>query len=138
MSWVCSRFCKLTLLLIDFIERMSKEWSSLVYPFIKVEVVHSDRRRVHQFCCRAHHCKVKIRRFLDTKDLKSTSNLCKHVKSCWGVDVMSAADDANNTNDVQVKIINGILQNGLITKAFKRKGKGRTYSNRPHMPAETR
>lgn len=72
------------------------------------------------------------------KDSKSTSNLRKHVKSCWGVDVMSAADDANNTNDVRVKIINGILQNGSITKAFERKGKGRTYSNRPHMPAETR
>ena len=79
---------------------MSKEWSSLVYPFFKVEVVHSDGRRAHQFCCHAHHCKVKIWRFLDTKDLKSTSNLHKHIKSCWGVDVMSAADDANNTNDV--------------------------------------
>ena len=51
---------------------------------------------------------------------------------------MDAADDAKDTNEVRTKIVNGILRNGTITKAFKRKGKESTYSNRPHTPAETR
>ena len=121
-----------------FVERMSKEWCSPVYPFYKVEVIHRNRHHMHQFSCRGNHCSVKIQRFLDTKDSRSTGNLCKHIKSCWGVDVMNAADDAKDTNDVRMKIVNGILWNGSITEAFKRKGKGCTYSNQLHTPAETR
>ena len=117
---------------------MSKEWSSPVYPFFEVEVIHRDGRRAHRFSCRGNHCSVKIQRFLDTKDSRSTGNLRKHIKSCWGIDVMDAADDAKDTNEVRTKIVNGILRNGTITKAFKRKGKESTYSNRPHTPAETR
>ena len=51
---------------------------------------------------------------------------------------MNATDDAKDTNDMWMKIVNGILQNGSITEAFKRKGKGCTYSNQLHMPTETR
>ena len=117
---------------------MLKEWTSPVYPFFEAKVIHSGGRCVHQFCCCGHHCNVKIRRFLDTKDSKSTGNLRKHIRSCWGIDVMNTTDDTKDTNDIQIKIVNGILRNGSITEAFERKGKGRTYSNRPHMPAETR
>ena len=139
MSWVRSRICKFTLFLIYFVERMLKEWSSPVYTFFKAEVIYSDGRRAHQFCCRGLRCSVKIRRFLDTKDSKSTSNLRKHVKSCWGEDVMNTADDAKDVNDVRTKIVNRILRNGSIMEAFERKGKGKpTHSTRPHTPAETR
>ena len=83
-----------------FVECMSKEWCSPVYPFYKVEVIHRNGHCTHQFSCHRNHCSVKIRRFLDTKDSRSTGNLHKHIKFCWGVGVMNATDDAKDTNDV--------------------------------------
>ncbi|KAL4066803.1 hypothetical protein J3A83DRAFT_4098237, partial [Scleroderma citrinum] len=79
-----------------------------------------------------------IQRFLNTKDSKSTDNLHKLIKSYWGIDVMNTANDAKDTNDIWMKIVNGILQNRLIIEAFKRKRRRRTYSNQPHTPTETR
>ena len=34
--------------------------------------------------------------YLDTGDAKSTSNLCKHVRICWGVETVVAADETQN------------------------------------------
>ena len=53
-------------------------------------------RRVHVFECAAKHCMGKVngrmvRRYLDTGDAKSTSNLCKHAKICWGEEAVAAA-----------------------------------------------
>ena len=46
-------------------------------------------RCVHVFECCAKHCKGKVngrmvRRYLDTSDAKSTGNLRKHARVCWG------------------------------------------------------
>ena len=56
---------------------------------------------VHVFECAAIHCKGKINshmvcRYLDTGDAKSTSNLHKHAKICWGEEVVAAADDTRD------------------------------------------
>ena len=58
-----------------------KEWTSLVYAFFhpehKIEV--KEGRRSHVFKCQAKGCKAMIRRYLDTKDARSTGNMRKHV-----------------------------------------------------------
>jgi hypothetical protein len=65
-----------------------------------MEVIHG--RHCHEFICAAPHCKGKgakarnVRRFLDTSDAKSTSNLRKHTKLCWGADLVEQADEAKD------------------------------------------
>ena len=59
-------------------------------------------------------------------------NMRKHVKACWGDDVLMATNSAVNTDKTWTKIVGGILRNGSITKSFERKANGkRTYSNQP-------
>ncbi|KAG2756744.1 hypothetical protein P692DRAFT_20714955, partial [Suillus brevipes Sb2] len=121
--------------------RLMKEWVSPVYAFFepKPRIVEHDGRRAHQFKCCARGCKTMIRRFLDKKDARSTGNMRKHVKSCWGDDVLQAADQAKDAQEVRTKIVGGILRNGSITASFERKGKGKvTYSHRQHTRTETK
>ncbi|KAG2120467.1 uncharacterized protein F5147DRAFT_741496 [Suillus discolor] len=92
----------------------------------------------HQFKCCARGCKTTIRRFLDKKDARSTGNMRKHVKSCWGDEVLQSADQAKDAQEVRTKIVGSILWNGSITTSFERKGKGKvTYSHRQHTWTET-
>ena len=73
------------------------------------------------------------------KDARSTGNMRKHAKVCWGDEVLKAADDAKNAEEVRTKIVASVLRNGSITASFERKGKGRvTYSHRQHTKSETR
>ena len=121
--------------------RLKKDWTSAVYAFFHSEpkIEYVGPRVSHVFKCRGKGCKTTIRQFLDTKDMKSTGNMCKHVVacSCWGKPVLTAADEAANADEVRTKIVDGILKNGSITEAFERKGKGkRTYLNRPLTRAE--
>jgi hypothetical protein len=89
-----------------------------------------NNRRAHAFRCMAKGCKANIRRFLDKKDARSTGNMRKHVKVCWGDEVLKAADDTKNAEEVRTKIVTSVLHNGSITASFERKGKGRvTYSH---------
>ena len=84
-------------------------------------------------------CKYKCRRYLDKGDANSTGNLRKHVKTCWGGDVLKAAVDVDNVDVVREDIVVAINSTGSITASFERKGKGKvTYSNRQHTRAETR
>ena len=120
-----------------------KEWNSPVYAFFnpKPQIVHINGRHAHDFKCAGSGCKVTVCRFLDTQDAQLTSNLRKHVKSCWrwGSEVLSAADCAKDANEVHTKIVKKFMQEGTITLAFERKGKGKvTYSNRQHTRHETR
>jgi hypothetical protein len=118
-----------------------KEWVSPVYAFFEPtpHVIERDGRRAHEFKCAARGCKATVRRYLDKKDARSTGNMRKHVKSCWGDGVMSAADDAKDANEVRTKIVAGILRDGSITTSFERKGKGKVmYSHRQHTRAETK
>jgi hypothetical protein len=118
-----------------------KDWVSPVYAFFNPEpqIVVIGGRRAHEFKCIAKGCKGTTRRFLDKKDARSTGNMRKHVKACWGEDALAAADDAKDANEARTKIVSGILRNGTITASFERKGKGKmTYSHRQHTCAETR
>ena len=58
-------------------------------------------RCVHEFACSIHGCKVKVHRYLDTKDARSTGNMRKHVRLCWGTEVLDAA---NNTKYVPISL----------------------------------
>ncbi|KAI6039429.1 hypothetical protein EDC04DRAFT_2867974 [Pisolithus marmoratus] len=106
-------------------------WTSPVYAFFEPKpwIIDINSQCAHEFKCSAHGCKATVHQFLDTQDTQSTSNMCKHVKSCrgWGPTVLSAADDAKDANEVHTKII----------KIF-RKGKGKViYSNQQHTKQET-
>jgi hypothetical protein len=118
-----------------------KQWNSPIYAFFDPtpKVVVIKGRRAHEFKCQAKSCKATVRRFLDKADAHSTGNMRKHVRSCWGADVLQAAGEAKNANEVRSKIVGSILRDGSITAAFERKGKGKvTYSHCQHTRAETR
>jgi len=122
-----------------------KEWSSPIYVFFKQtpRIEYVEGRRAHVFVCAAGHCKGKngrgVRRFLDKGDKKSTSNLRKHAKICWGSE---AVDAANNTHDVDAAheiLLKAKVRDGSITAEFKRIGKGKvTFSTHQHTTAEAR
>lgn len=95
-------------------------------------------RLAHAFRCVATGCKKVIHRFVDTRDVSSTSNLQRHVRSCWGEDVLDAAMEAKDLDEVREKIVASIKKNGKITTVFERKGKGETYSHQPFTKIETR
>jgi hypothetical protein len=71
----------------------------------------------------------------------STGNMRGHVKKCFGIEALEAADKAGSADEVR-KTVNtngGVLSAQAITVAFSRKGKGKvTYSTRPHTEAESR
>lgn len=76
---------------------------------------------------------------MDKGDAKSTSNMRKHAKKCWGDDVVVSADKAANVSEVRRTTVKGHLDPQLITAAFERKGKGKvTYSHRQHTKSEAR
>lgn len=106
------------------------------HPVPKLEVI--EGRRAHVFKCQNHSCKTAIRHFLDKGDARSTGNMRRHVKKCWGIAARDAADSAKKFDDVK-KLVRGILRDGTITDAFEKKGMGKpTYSNRPLTRAETK
>ena len=97
-------------------------------------------RRTHTFICGATHCcgtSRHVRRFLDTKDAKSTSNLRRHALKCWGEDNVDAAH--SRPADEVHEATKGGSVSGSIMAAFKWKGKGKVhYSHRQHTRTETR
>lgn len=100
-------------------------------------------RRAHIFECAAGRCKARngrdVRRFLDTGDAKSTSNLGKHAKHCWGDDAVAAADSTKDLEGARKILKKHPLKDGSITTQFKRIGKGKvTYSHRQHTKTESR
>jgi hypothetical protein len=78
-----------------------------------------------------------VHHYLDTSDSKSTGNLRKHARACWGVETVAAADETRNLGaafDALKKV-----KDGSITEAFERVGKGKvTYSHRQHTTTQTR
>lgn len=122
-------------------DRIRKEWTSPIYAFFETipAIEHIGTRRSHVFSCASRGCKVTVRRYLDTKDARSTGNMRKHAKKCWGDDAVSAADDAKDATEARTKVVAGILKNGKITTAFERKNKNKpTYSNIPYTHLEIR
>ncbi|KIK80333.1 hypothetical protein PAXRUDRAFT_158958 [Paxillus rubicundulus Ve08.2h10] len=117
------------------IEHLAKEWTSPIYAFFDPIplIVEINGHRAHDFECTQRGCNAKIRRYLDKRDATSTSNLRKHGKKCWGTDVVAAADDAKDAQEVRKNIVGGGLRDGTITVLFERQGKGKvTYSHRQH------
>ena len=135
-------------LTLSCIERLVKEWTSPIYAFFQArpsaEIMNG--RRCHEFICAATHCKGKgsrpriVRRFLDTGDAKSTSNLRKHAKRCWGADIVEKAADAKDLASIREGLAAAKkLKDGSITATFKRQGKGKvTFMVRQHTYQETR
>ncbi|KAG1723006.1 hypothetical protein EDB19DRAFT_1615502, partial [Suillus lakei] len=122
-------------------ERFMKDWISPVYAFFDPipKIVEENGRRAHVFKCQGKGCKTTVKRYLDKGDARSTGNMRKHVRSCWGEEVLRAADEAKDANEVRKKIVGSVLRNGSITASFERKGKGKiTYSHRQHTKAETK
>ena len=112
---------------------MAKDWVSPIYGFFQarplIEV--DDGRRCHEFICAAPHCKGKgakprvVRRYLDKADRGSTSNMHKHAKICWGVEIVSKALETKKEltiNEVQRSLSNTKIQDGTITAMFERQG----------------
>ncbi|KAN0082695.1 hypothetical protein V8E55_008490, partial [Tylopilus felleus] len=69
---------------------VTKDWTLPVYAFFELQpqIVVMNGQHAHKFRCCAHRCKYIVCWFLDTADPQSTSNMWKHVKSCWGPDVL--------------------------------------------------
>ncbi|KAG2088933.1 uncharacterized protein F5147DRAFT_587403, partial [Suillus discolor] len=110
--------------------RLKKEWNSPIYAFYHPvpDIGYHEGRRYHEFKCAATSCKKGVRRYLDKKDAKSTSNMRKHAKLCWGEESINMADEAKNANEART-IISG-AKNGSIVASFECKGKGKViYSH---------
>ena len=62
-----------------------------------------DGHYCHTFQCTAPECKHKVRGvhwFLNKGDVKSTSNMRKHVKKCGGDMVVASVDSMKNAMEV--------------------------------------
>jgi hypothetical protein len=119
---------------------MMRDWNSPVYAFFgpTPDIAYIDNRRCHIFKCLAKGCDHKVRRFLDKGDKASTGNMRKHIRSCWGEDILSQVVEVKNIEAAR-DLIGNHTKNGSITVSFKKKGKGKvTYSHRQHTRAETR
>jgi hypothetical protein len=121
------------------------EWTSPIYVFFKrtPRIEYISDRRVHVFECAAGRCKGKngkdVRRFLDKGDRKSTSNLRKHAKICWGTEAVEAADNTRDVDAAREILSKTKLRDGSITAEFARIGKGKiTFSTRQHTKTEAR
>ena len=108
------------------------------------EVTYSpEGRHAHEFRCTSSHCRGKgangqiVRRYLDTSDRKSTSNLKRHAITCWGNKAVDDTLDAKVDIESAQKTLK-TFKDGSITVAFEWKGKEKvSYSRRPHTKAET-
>ena len=57
-------------------------------------------------------------------DRKSTGNLRKHARLCWGDDIVKGVDVCADLNSAQEGLAKATkLRDGSITMAFERKGK---------------
>jgi hypothetical protein len=60
-----------------------------------------------------------VRRYLDTTDAKSTSNLHKHAKICWGEDIVAAADETRDVLVARETLGKMKMKDGSILEAFE-------------------
>lgn len=100
------------------------------------------KRKAHVFECAARQCLRRtrqVRRFLDKGDAKSTSNLRRHAKICWGSETVEAADDTQDIEAARVALRAVKTTNGSITAAFQQVAQGKAiYSHRQHTKNEAR
>jgi len=78
----------------------------------------------------AKGCQKTIHRYLDTKDARSIGNLWKHMKSCWGNQVVEASDQTKEAVEALELVVKPLSKDGSITVLFKRVRKGKvSYSH---------
>lgn len=118
------------------LEKLRKSWTSPIYGFFTPDPIFHEVNgcRCVEFVCGANFCKKKganqrwVRRFLDTTDRASTSNLRRHARKCWGKEIVECSlqsDVATMRNGL------GNQKDGSLPAAFKAKGKSVvTYSTR--------
>ncbi|KAJ7697116.1 hypothetical protein B0H16DRAFT_1220698, partial [Mycena metata] len=120
--------------------RLRRAWRSPVYSLYqsKVAIEYEGSRKYHLFTCGNKKCRLgrhgkpaTVRRYLDSKDARSTGNLTSHAKACRGEETYSkltSKDDSKAHRD------------GNIFLAFGKQlaKKVRSFSSRPHTGPETR
>jgi hypothetical protein len=80
-----------------------------------------------------------VRRYLDTSDAKSTSNLRKHAKICWTDDIVARADKTKDVKAARAALADLKDVDISITAVFDRLAKSKvTYSHRQHTKTEAR
>ena len=129
---------------------MAKDWTSSIYSFFEVcpAIVIVEGRCCHDFKCAAQYCKGEgargriVRRYLDKADRGSMSNMHKHAKICWGMEIVSKALQMRNEltiKEVRKSLSEARLQDGTITALFERTGKETvSFSMKQHTYMETR
>lgn len=135
------------------IDTLAATWTSPIYAFFapspvyKKGLIRGVSREWHEFTCAAVHCASKgslgrkVRRYIDTKDEKSTSNLKGHAENCWGKEIVSKAIAANlDVGSTRESLEGARLKDGSLEAVFKRvDGKAPvTFSHRQHTYKETR
>jgi hypothetical protein len=113
---------------------LQKSWRSAIYHFFNpnVTIGYEDERLFHFFKCTARVCKAAnggVRRYQDSKDRNSTTNLKQHAIRCFGAEAVrlclepAAAEAAN----------------GSIFTAFARQGQQPVHhTHRTHTSTEAR
>jgi len=95
-------------------------------------VQYYDGRLCHFFPCGARKCKTAlggVRRYQDTKDKSSTTNLKHHAIGCFGEDAVNNAMKGKDAG----------ANSGSIYAAFARQGQQAVhYSHRTHTNPEVR
>ena len=129
--------------MLTVLDHLMKNWTAPVYAFFYPipEVGTHNGRCCHMFKCFGRGCGHIVRRYLDTRDRNSTSNLIHHVRACkcWGNEIWEKAKEAADATDACENITKPIRMSGSITAAFQLKGKGKvTYSHCQHTKTETR
>jgi hypothetical protein len=144
-SWVRDPIPTLGLVwLIGQAARLQKDWDAPIYVFFKPlpSIEYIQNRKAHVFECAASQCRCRtrfVRRFLDTGDAKSTSNLRRHAKTCWSEEAVGAADGTRDIKTARTALQNLKTVNGSITAAFQRVGEQKAvYSHRQHTKIEAR
>ncbi|KAI6004149.1 hypothetical protein EDD15DRAFT_2192058 [Pisolithus albus] len=81
------------------LDRLKREWNSPIYAFFAPEptIEYIAGCHSHVFWCTAKGCKKGVRGYLDKSDARSTGNMRKHVKACWGEDVLQKAFKMSGT-----------------------------------------
>lgn len=135
------------------IDKLADSWTSPIYAFFQPYPRHKQGelkgklRTWHEFSCGAAHCTSKgrlgskVRRYADTKDEKSTSNLRTHAEGCWGTQIVAAALKANlDIPSTRESLGKAQLRDGSLFASFKRRDGQMpvTFSARPHTYKETR
>src|ERR1700720_3195763 len=86
----------LSILMTSASDALQEHWRSPIYTFFKSNVIYQvhDGRPSHFFTCTAPKCKGGaggVRRYKDSKDKSSTTNLKHHALHCFGADAVNAA-----------------------------------------------